>query len=399
MKSESIWIAAPLGELADIQTGPFGSQLHKEDYVDNGTPIVTVEHLGNRHFTRQNLPCVSNADKQRLSKYTLSTGDIVFSRVGSVDRCSFVDHDYEGWLFSGRCLRVRPNESIVPLYLYYYFKLEETKQFVRNIAVGATMPSINTSLLSSVPITIPDLDTQNRIASILDSIDSRIEINCKINDNLHQQARALYHRWIAGSSSEMHRLSCIADINPETYSPRDNWSFVNYLDTSSITQGSITEVQHIRPTEEKLPSRARRILRNGDVVFSTVRPNQLHYGIISNPKPNMLASTGFAVIRSRKASIPNEIIYLALTEPSFVEKMQQLAEQSVSTFPSIRPADLDSLVIPEPKEEDNDTIKAITAIFNVVATNDEESQRLAAMRDVLLPRLLSGEIDASTIAL
>ena len=133
MRSESIWIAAPLGELADIQTGPFGSQLHKEDYVDNGTPIVTVEHLGNRHFTRQNLPCVSNADKQRLSRYTLSTGDIVFSRVGSVDRCSFVDHDYEGWLFSGRCLRVRPNASIVPLYLYYYFKLEETKQFVRNI--------------------------------------------------------------------------------------------------------------------------------------------------------------------------------------------------------------------------------------------------------------------------
>ena len=75
MKSE-------LKTIADIQTGPFGSQLHKEDYVHNGTPIVTVEHLGNRVFTKQNLPMVSDADKERLNKYVLSEGDIVFSRVG-----------------------------------------------------------------------------------------------------------------------------------------------------------------------------------------------------------------------------------------------------------------------------------------------------------------------------
>ena len=79
-----------LSELAEIQTGPFGSQLHKEDYVVNGTPIVTVEHLGNRKFTEQNLPCVSDKDKERLKKYMLKTGAIVFSRVGSVDRCSYV---------------------------------------------------------------------------------------------------------------------------------------------------------------------------------------------------------------------------------------------------------------------------------------------------------------------
>ena len=113
----------------------------------------------------------------------------------------------------------------------------------------------------------------------------------------------------------------------------------------------------------------------------------------------MLGSTGFAVIRSKKASIPNEIIYLALTEASFTEQMQQLAEQSVSTFPSIRPADLDACVIPEPTQEDRDSIEAIRAIFNAVATNDEENQRLAALRDALLPRLMSGEIDVSNIAL
>ena len=170
--------------LADIQTGPFGSQLHKEDYVGIGTPIVTVEHLGNRVFTEQNLPHVSDNDKARLGKYVLKQGDIVFSRVGSVDRCSYVDAVHDGWIFSGRCLRVRPNEQLDPMYLYYYFCMEETKQFVRNIAVGATMPSINTKLLGEVPITYPNISEQKCIAQILSALDDKIENNKKINDNL-----------------------------------------------------------------------------------------------------------------------------------------------------------------------------------------------------------------------
>lgn len=170
--------------LSDIQTGPFGSQLHKEDYVDDGTPIVTVEHLGNRVFTEQNLPRVSNEDKQRLSKYILKEGDVVFSRVGSVDRCSFVDSQHTGWLFSGRCLRVRPFEEISPLFLYYFFCLESTKKLIRNIAVGATMPSINTKLMGEIEVSYPDKQVQEKIANLLGAIDDKIELNNAINDNL-----------------------------------------------------------------------------------------------------------------------------------------------------------------------------------------------------------------------
>ena len=101
-----------LRELADIQTGPFGSQLHKEDYVADGTPIVTVEHLGNKMFSEQNLPRVSNTDKNRLKKYVLKQGDIVFSRVGSVDRCSYVDQKHVSLLL----LLLRGNKAICPKY-------------------------------------------------------------------------------------------------------------------------------------------------------------------------------------------------------------------------------------------------------------------------------------------
>ena len=173
-----------LSKLADIQTGPFGSQLHKEDYVQEGTPIVTVEHLGKKRFTEQNLPYVSNEDKKRLNKYILHEGDIVFSRVGSVDRCSYVSREYDGWMFSGRCLRVRPFGEIDSQYLYYYFTLESTKQFVRGIATGATMPSINTKFMGEVPIVYPSIIQQRKIASILTSLDDKIELNKKINENL-----------------------------------------------------------------------------------------------------------------------------------------------------------------------------------------------------------------------
>lgn len=173
-----------LKEMAEIQTGPFGSQLHKEDYVEMGTPIVTVEHLGNRVFSEQNLPKVSDKDKARLNKYVLKAGDIVFSRVGSVDRCSYVDSEHDGWMFSGRCLRVRPKEQVDSLYLYYYFCWDNIKQFVRNIAVGATMPSINTKLMGEIPVTFPSIIKQKQIASILSSFDDKIESNNKINNNL-----------------------------------------------------------------------------------------------------------------------------------------------------------------------------------------------------------------------
>ncbi len=175
---------ALLSEIADIQTGPFGSQLHNEDYVDFGTPIVTVEHLGHRRFTSQNLPFVSDGDKKRLSKYAMRTGDTIFSRVGSVDRCSFVSTVENGWLFSGRCLRVRPGESVDGLFLYYYLSSKPVAQYIRNIAVGATMPSINTTLLGEVPVTLPGYERQLKIASVLSAFDDMIEANQQTNDYL-----------------------------------------------------------------------------------------------------------------------------------------------------------------------------------------------------------------------
>ncbi len=150
-----------LGELAHCQTGPFGSQLHEEDYVEVGTPIVTVEHLGEVEFSHQNLPLVSDEDKGRLSKYILTLGDIVFSRVGSVDRCTYVSSEEDGWMFSGRCIRVRCGDNISSRYLSFYFRQKSFKKMMNDIAVGATMPSLNTKLMNDLTLYLPSMERQS----------------------------------------------------------------------------------------------------------------------------------------------------------------------------------------------------------------------------------------------
>ena len=225
----------------------------------------------------------------------------------------------------------------------------------------------------------------------------RVEI---INDNLLAQAKAIKKQWVATNEDgyEMLPLAEVAAINPDTYSPKEAWEYVNYLDTSSIIDGFIADVQHIVPSSEKLPSRARRKVAAGDILFSTVRPNQNHFGIISNPLPNMLASTGFADIRSNAPLVCNELIYLCLTEGDFIEKMQQLAEQSTSTFPSIKPSDLGACQIPCPKDESSDVFTdMLKSLFSLIAANLRENNSLGAMRDALLPKLMSGEIDVSAV--
>ena len=170
------WSNALLGELSDIKTGPFGSTLHQEDYVKVGTPIITVEHLGEVSLTTQNLPLVSNEDKKRLNSYILKEGDLAFSRVGSVDRCAIITNNEEGWLFSGRILRVRPNKSIIePKFLMYVLKTEETKFRIRSVAVGQTMPSLNTEILKNFSVDISNnRQEQTKIAEFLSTVDDKI---------------------------------------------------------------------------------------------------------------------------------------------------------------------------------------------------------------------------------
>lgn len=171
------WIDSTIECYASVQTGPFGSQLHSEDYADEGTPIITVEHMEGKYIAHRNLPLVSDDDVARLNKYDLQAGDIVFSRVGSVDRAVMVTDHENGWLFSGRCLRVRPHNADAGCYFLWWFNQPVIKQLVISSAVGATMLSINTTILSQIRLLLPPTDLLSAFCSFADTIIESIADN------------------------------------------------------------------------------------------------------------------------------------------------------------------------------------------------------------------------------
>ena len=209
------WKKTTIGEIATIKNGPFGSVLHAEDYVDEGMPIVTTEHFksGNLPLSKNGIPQVSEDDYCRLKGYMLETDDIVFSRVGSVDINAHVEHVQQGWLFSGRVLRVRPIKSVNSLCLHYVLSTESVKRDIRNRAVGQTMPSINTPILSNTGIYMSQSEAeQKKIANLLSLIDERIATQNKIIDKLQSLIKGISGRIFASIQGIEYRMGDIASI-------------------------------------------------------------------------------------------------------------------------------------------------------------------------------------------
>ena len=177
---EGAWEEKDLGDVAEIKTGPFGSTLHAEDYVEDGEPIITTEHFksGILPNYKKGIPQVSNFDYSRLKSYLLKSGDIVFSRVGSVDINAHIKHFQDGWLFSGRVLRVRTTESIDSEFLHQELSTTRVRNNVIMRAVGQTMPSINTQILKATQVRIPrGINEQKRIGVFFINLDNLLTLH------------------------------------------------------------------------------------------------------------------------------------------------------------------------------------------------------------------------------
>ena len=379
------WKECTIGEITNVQTGPFGSQLHEKDYVKEGTPIVTVEHLGNRKFKTQNLPLVSDSDKKRLSKYILTKGDLVFSRVGSVDRCTYTAEENDGWMFSGRCLRVRPYENIDALFLYYYFNLDSTKQFIRNIAVGATMPSINTALMCEVPVKLPPLPTQQKIAQILSSLDDKIELNNKINANLEQQAQALFKEFYKKSIKNVNFTDVVEILGGGT--PKTDISEYWNGDIPFFTPKDV-ENPYCLSTEKKLTeeglNNCNSRLYPKNTIFVTARGTVGKVCLAGIP---MAMNQSCYALKSKGMNQFLAYFYTLETINSLKHKANG------ATFDAIVTRDFETENIKLLSEEDSKKIENIVEpIFNAILTNQSENKKLSTLRDTLLPKLMSGDL-------
>ena len=211
------WKKVKLGEIsANIQTGPFGSQLHQYDYSETGTPVVMPKDLIGGKISEQSIARVSAEHVRRLNRHIIQKSDILYSRRGDVGRCAFATEHEKGWLCGTGCLRVTTEESIAnSKFIFYQLQQSEVVDWVKKHAVGATMLNLNTTILSSIPLLLPSIETQRRIADILSAYDDLIENNRKQIKLLEEAAQRLYKEWFVDLRFPGYEHTKIVDGVPE----------------------------------------------------------------------------------------------------------------------------------------------------------------------------------------
>ena len=387
----------PLGELAKFESG--GTPSKKEERYWNGTiPWISAKTLvgdavckGDLFITKQGLDAGGKlAPKGSLLLLTRGSG--LFKRIPLAIAEKDVAYNQDI-----KCIEATA-EGISNRYLFYTLKALEPAISAMLETTGIGAGKLATDRLKPLRIHVLDEAARLRVTYIADCINSKLSLNTKLNGYLEELARAVYVSAMQ-EHADIASLCDLAEFNPETYSPKENWSAVSYIDTSALMLNDLAGLQHFNPAEEKLPTRARRKVSNGDILYSTVRPNQNHYGLLYSPEPHTLASTAFAVIRPND-TIMSPLVYLALTDARITKTLQQLAETSTSTIPSIRPVDLERIAVLVPSDEYGSEIAdQIGTTFKQIDCNKRENRKLAAFRDALLPKLMSGEIDVSKIDL
>ena len=157
-----------------VVTGPFGLMLHSSDYVSEGTPLILIKNLQNGKIVDDDIPKISDKDVQRLSRYKVKEGDMIFSRVGRVGSSVLIEEEHNGWLFSGQTLRIRfENPELNSKYVKYYFHSNLFNRVLIPELLGATRDSINTKILEEFPVIVPPKKEQDQIVAILSQTDSR----------------------------------------------------------------------------------------------------------------------------------------------------------------------------------------------------------------------------------
>ena len=196
----SEWVETTLGKVTRegggfIQTGPFGSQLHASDYVEDGVPCIMPANLSGDRVDTADIARISETDATRLSKHLVRTGDIIYSRRGDVTRKALITKNEEGMFCGTGCLLVRPGSAVNSEFLKYHLSTPENHEWIIRHAIGATMPNLNTGILAEIPLRIPPKETQKYIADYLGCIDRKIELNRQTNQTLESMAQALFKSW------------------------------------------------------------------------------------------------------------------------------------------------------------------------------------------------------------
>jgi type I restriction enzyme S subunit len=439
------WTVTTLGELAkasggDIQTGPFGSQLHASDYVDDGIPSIMPKNITVDAITTDDIARVSPDDVERLSKYKVQVGDIIYSRRGDVEKCARITETEDGWLCGTGCLRVRIKPTIISTeFLHAYLCHPVVREWIVRHAVGATMPNLNTSILSALPVVIPNKSEMTAIGSIWLTISDQIRLNSQINQTLEQMAQAIFKSWFvdfepvkakiaaleAGGSEEdallaaMQAISAKDEIELARLQAEQPEQYAELRATAELFPSAMQDSELGEIPEGWTPTKLERHieLAYGKALKKDARVEGQYRvygsgGVTGSHHEFLIPGPG--IIVGRKGTVgsiywePDNFYPIDTTFYVTVKNgyslafayylLQTLGLSSMNTdaaVPGLNRNNVYRLQIPSfPTALVGQFSQIVASISEKISTLNAESRTLTELRDSLLPKLLSGALTA-----
>ena len=403
-------------------------RVHLSDYVQQGVPFYrskeVIELSSGKNISEQ-LFISSEKYSEIKSKFPIpQENDILITAVGTIGEILVVK-DPNFYFKDGNLIWLRNiNFDIIDIdYLYYFLKSDLFQKTIKYNNIGAVQKALTIDFLKTVKITLPSLDNQRKLISVLKSIDKKLKINNQINQELEAIAKTLYDYWFVqfdfpdqngkpykSSGGKMiynpelkreipegwgvEKISEFLVLNKDKYNKELNWQKIHYLETSNLIENKIEKLKKFDIKSDKIPSRAKEIVKDRDILYSLVRPNQMHFGFIRNPIQNLVASTGFVLLSCEDNPIYNIFFYLFMTLPNNVRRMIKLSESSTSSYPSIRPEDILNMEIVTPYDFSNyrSLVEYLDKIYYQIDVLYKQNEALIQLRDWLLPMLMNGQV-------
>ena len=381
------WEKVKLGEISFcIQPGPFGSQLHNSDYAHEGTPIIMPKDMVDGHIRHTGLIRVPEEHVARLQRHQVCAGNLMVARKGDVRKCVYITENENGWLTGSDCLKVALNENVCfPKYIYYQLRSPYIGRWLEQISIGATMPSINTGLLSGIEMYLPSLEIQRRIADILSAYDDLIENNRKQIKLLEEAAQRLYKEWFVHLRFPGHEHTKIVDGVPE------GWDKTSIKSVASILTGK---------------KDANFGTANGEYPFFTCAQEPIKapsYSFDTNAV--ILAGNGdfnvklyrgkFEAYQRTYVLTPNDeknLFLLFYVVENSIKKLAQGASGSTIKFLTKGMIEGISMLFPSAKLL-SDFNSACEEAQTQIEVLQKKAKLLCYARDRLLPKLMSGEVE------
>ena len=400
--------------IEEISMGPFGSDVKKEFYVDNGVPILNGSNLQGFKLQEDSFGYLTKEKADSLKKCNAHRGDIIVTHRGTLGQIVYVpiNSKYDRYVISQSQFRFRCKADLVDVqYLVYYFHTREGQYKILANASQVGVPALAraTSTFRLIDIKLPPLATQRRIASILSSLDRKIELNNKINADLEEMAQAIFKNWFVDIEPfkdgkfvdselgmipegwKVGRLDEIADVvggstpskaKPEYYTQKGiAWLTPKDLSNHPAVYSSRGEIDI---TEEGYNSTSTKLMPKGTVLFTSRAP----IGYISIAQNDICTNQGFKSLVPKEAGTCFLYCFLKYVTPEIENKStgSTFKEASGSLMKSLQ------VIMPEQKVfEDFETI--VSPLFARIESLEKENSRLSLLRDTLLPRLMSGELE------